>query len=243
MYKKSSAKKRNKYCFNQQTIKIKYDHRTNSNLFWKLKNFDKKYLINSKTILAGTDEAGRGPLAGPVVAAAVVLPNDFYDERINDSKKLSAELRDELFEVICSKAISFAYTSISHTKIDEINILKASLLAMKKSVQKLNLKPDVILVDGNKSFLHNANVYPIVGGDSKSLSIASASIIAKVVRDRIMVKLSAKYPNYGWEKNKGYPTKEHINAILKYGACPIHRETFLKKIYERTNQNELIFQE
>jgi ribonuclease HII len=206
-----------------------------------LKNYDKKYLLSSQTILAGADEAGRGPLAGPVVAAAVILPYDFYDERINDSKKLSAELREELFEVICSNAISFAYTSISHTKIDEINILKASLLAMKKSVQKLNLKPDVILVDGNKSFNQNANVHPIVGGDSKSLSIAAASIIAKVVRDRIMIKLAKKYPHYGWETNKGYPTKEHINAILKFGTCPIHRETFLKKIYERVNQGELIF--
>ena len=208
-----------------------------------MRNFDKKYLLNSKTVLAGTDEAGRGPLAGPVVAAAVILPNDFYDERINDSKKISAELREELFDVICSNAISFAYTSISRTKIDEINILKASLLAMKKSVQKLNPKPDTVLVDGNKSFNHNPNVYPIIGGDSKSLSIAAASIIAKVVRDRIMLKLAKKYPNYGWEKNKGYPTKEHINAILKYGACPIHRETFLRKIYERANQNKLIFQE
>jgi ribonuclease HII len=208
-----------------------------------LKNIDKKYLLNSKTVLAGTDEAGRGPLAGPVVAAAVILPNDFYDERINDSKKLSAELREELFEIICANAVSFAYTSISHIKIDEINILKASLLAMKRSVQKLNLKPDVILVDGNKSFNHNANVLPIVGGDSKSLSIAAASIIAKVVRDRIMLKLAKQYPYYGWERNKGYPTKEHINSILKFGACPIHRETFLKKIYERANQSELTFQQ
>jgi ribonuclease HII len=207
-----------------------------------LKNFDKKYLLNSTSILAGTDEAGRGPLAGPVVAAAVILPKDFYDERINDSKKLSAELREELFDVICSNAISFAYTSISQYVIDEINILKASLLAMKKSIQKLSPNPGVILIDGNKSFDYNADVFPIVGGDSKSLSIAAASIIAKVVRDRIMVKLARKYPRYGWERNKGYPTKEHINAVLKYGACPVHRVTFLKKIYERTNQEKLIFQ-
>jgi ribonuclease HII len=207
-----------------------------------LKNFDKKYLLNSTSILAGTDEAGRGPLAGPVVAAAVILPKDFYDERINDSKKLSAELREELFDVICSNAISFAYTSISQSVIDEINILKASLLAMKKSIQKLSPNPGVILIDGNKSFDYNADVFPIVGGDSKSLSIAAASIIAKVVRDRIMVKLARKYPRYGWERNKGYPTKEHINAVLKYGACPVHRVTFLKKIYERANQEKLIFQ-
>ncbi len=204
-------------------------------------NFDKKYLVNGKKILAGTDEAGRGPLAGPVVAAAVILPKDFYDERINDSKKLSAYLREELFEVIRSNALTFAYTSVSHTKIDQINILKASLLAMKKSVQKLKLNPDIILIDGNKSFNYNAEVIPIVKGDSKSLSIASASIIAKVIRDRKMLKLAKKYPQYCWETNKGYPTKEHIKAVLKYGACPLHRKTFLKKIYERANQEEFVF--
>lgn len=206
-----------------------------------MKNFDKKYLFNGKKYLAGTDEAGRGPLAGPVVAAAVILPNDFYDERINDSKKLSEHLREELFEIICNNALSFSYTVVSHVKIDEINILNASLLAMKKSVRKLNINPDVILIDGNKAFNYNAEVIPIVKGDSKSLTIASASIIAKVVRDRIMVKLAKKYPLYGWETNKGYPTKEHINAVLKYGHCPLHRKTFLTKIYERANQTEIIF--
>ncbi len=206
-----------------------------------MKYFDKKYLINGKKYLAGTDEAGRGPLAGPVVAAAVILPHDFYDERINDSKKLSADLREELFEVICSNALAFAYTSISHSKIDEINILQASLLAMKKSIQKLNICPDVILIDGNKSFNYNAEVIPIVKGDAKSLSIASASIIAKVIRDRIMIKLAKKYPLYGWETNKGYPTKKHIEAVLKFGECMVHRKTFLKKIYERANQTEFTF--
>ena len=206
-----------------------------------MKNFDKKYHLNGKKILAGTDEAGRGPLAGPVVAAAVILPQDFYDDRINDSKKLPEQLRNELFAVINNNAISFSYTVISQSKIDDINILQASLLAMKKSVQKLKVQPDIILVDGNKSFYHKAEVVPIVKGDSKSLSIAAASIIAKVVRDRIMTRLAKKYPMYGWLTNKGYPTKEHINAILKYGACSIHRETFLKKIYERANQTEIIF--
>ena len=206
-----------------------------------MKYFDKKYLINGKKYLAGTDEAGRGPLAGPVVAAAVILPHDFYDERINDSKKLSADLREELFEVICSNALAFAYTSISHSKIDEINILQASLLAMKKSIQKLNVSPDVILIDGNKSFNYNAEVIPIVKGDAKSLSIASASIIAKVIRDRIMIKLAKKYPLYGWETNKGYPTRGHIEAVLKFGDCIVHRKTFLKKIYKRANQTEFTF--
>ena len=205
-----------------------------------MKNFDREYLTNGKKYLAGTDEAGRGPLAGPVVAAAVILPDNFYDARINDSKKLSANLREELFEVICKNALCYSYTSISHIKIDEINILKASLLAMKKSVNKLKVQPDVILVDGNKSFDYNVEVIPIVKGDAKSFAIASASIIAKVIRDRIMIKLAEKYPLYDWINNKGYPTKKHINAILNYGACSVHRKTFLKKIYERANQTGIL---
>lgn len=208
-----------------------------------MKNFDEKYLVSDKTILAGTDEAGRGPLAGPVVAAAVILPIGFYDERINDSKQISEKLREELSKVIKKNAIAYSYTIISHKKIDEINILQASLLAMKKSVQKLSVQPDIVLVDGNKSFDYNAEVISIVKGDSKSLSIASASIIAKVVRDRIMKKLAKDYPLYKWEANKGYPTKEHIDAIIKYGSCPLHRKTFLKKIFERANQNEILFVE
>ena len=206
-----------------------------------MKNFDKKYLTNNVKFIAGTDEAGRGPLAGPVVAAAVILPHDFYDERINDSKKLSASLREELFGVIRKNALAYAYTIISQNKIDKINILKASLLAMKRSVEKLKLQPQIILVDGNKSFSYDAEVIPIVKGDSKSLSIASASIIAKVVRDKIMLKLAKEFYCYGWETNKGYPTKEHIEALLKYGACKIHRKTFLTKIYERANQTGLSF--
>jgi ribonuclease HII len=206
-----------------------------------MKNIDKKYLLNNKQIIAGTDEAGRGPLAGPVVAAAVILPIDYFDDRINDSKKLSASMRDELFVVIKKNALAYAYTVISHKKIDDINILNASLLAMKKSIEKLKIQPDIILVDGNKSFVYNAEVIPIVKGDSKSLSIASASIIAKVVRDKVMLKLAKEYPYYGWESNKGYPTKEHIDAVLKYGSCKIHRKTFLKKIYERVNQTKLSF--
>lgn len=208
-----------------------------------MKNIDKKYLSGAKIVLAGTDEAGRGPLAGPVVAAAVILPIDFYDERIDDSKKLSANLREELFDVICENALAYAYTSISQKKIDEINILKASLLAMKRSVEKLKIQPDIILVDGNKSFSYDAEVIPIVKGDSKSLSIASASIIAKVIRDRIMIKLAKDYPDYGWETNKGYPTKKHIEAVFKYGPCSIHRKTFLTKTFERANQSEFAFYE
>ncbi|MBP9120061.1 MAG: ribonuclease HII [Ignavibacterium sp.] len=206
-----------------------------------MKNFDKKYLSAKVKYIAGTDEAGRGPLAGPVVAAAVIFPHDFYDDRINDSKKLSASLREELYGVIRKNALAYAYTIISQNKIDQINILKASLLAMKRSVEKLKVQPQIILVDGNKSFSYDAQVIPIIKGDSKSLSIASASIIAKVVRDKIMMKLALEYPYYGWERNKGYPTKEHIDAVLKYGTCKVHRKTFLTKIYERANQTELFF--
>lgn len=204
-----------------------------------MKNFDKKFLINGNKIVAGTDEAGRGPLAGPVVAAAVILPADFYDERINDSKQLSESMRDELFELIKNNSVAYSYTVVNSKKIDEINILNASLLAMKRSVEKLKINPDVVLVDGNKIFNCKADVIPIVKGDTKSLSIASASIIAKVIRDRIMVKLSSLYPEYGWEKNKGYPTKFHINAILQSGACILHRKTFLKKIFARNSQSLL----
>jgi ribonuclease HII len=206
-----------------------------------MKNFDNKYLSANVKYIAGTDEAGRGPLAGPVVAAAVILPNDYFDERIDDSKKLSASLREELFGIIRKNALAYAYTIISQKKIDQINILKASLLAMKRSVEKLKIQPQIILVDGNKSFSYDAEVITVVKGDSKSLSIASASIIAKVVRDKIMLKLAKEYPYYGWETNKGYPTKEHIEAVLKYGACKIHRKTFLAKIFERANQTELTF--
>jgi ribonuclease HII len=206
-----------------------------------MKNYDKKYLSEKIKYIAGTDEAGRGPLAGPVVAAAVILPIDFYDERIDDSKKLSAFLREELYAVIKKNALSYSYTVISQNKIDKINILRASLLAMKRSVEKLKLQPDLILIDGNKSFSYDAEIITIIKGDTKSLSIASASIIAKVVRDKIMMKLANDYPQYGWETNKGYPTKEHIEAVLKYGACRVHRVTFLKKIFERANQTELSF--
>lgn len=204
-----------------------------------MKNFDKQFLKDGLKILAGTDEAGRGPLAGPVVAAAVVLPLDFYDDRINDSKKINETLREELFDVITKNSVSYAYTVVTQKKIDEINILNASLLAMKRSVEKLKVKPDVVLVDGNKSFNFNAKVIQIVKGDSKSLSIASASIIAKVIRDRIMVKLAVLHPEYGWDSNKGYPTKFHIDSILKHGPCEKHRKTFLKKIFARGSQSIL----
>lgn len=206
-----------------------------------MKNVDPKFRGENLKILAGTDEVGRGALAGPVVAAAVILPVGYFDVRIRDSKKVSRPTREELYNVIPQNAVAYAFTVLSHKKIDEINILAASLLAMKKSVEKLKVQPEIILVDGNKSFEYNAEVIPLVKGDCKSHSIAAASIIAKVHRDRIMIKLASKYPQYGWEQNKGYATKDHIDAILKYGACPLHRKTFLEKIHDRANQPRFDF--
>ncbi len=200
-----------------------------------MKEFDLKYLSNGVTYLAGCDEAGRGPLAGPVVAAAVIFPSNFYLEGINDSKKLSHKKREELFPKIMENAIAYSVACISHGKIDQINILNASLLAMKTTVERLKIKPDIILIDGNKSFEYDVPVIPIVKGDSKSFTIAAASIIAKVVRDRIMNRLSEYYPQYSWQKNKGYPTRKHFEAIKIFGETPLHRKTFLKKFYEREN--------
>jgi len=195
-----------------------------------MKIFDNSFLTDDITVIAGTDEAGRGPLAGPVVAAAVIFNPDVEIVGVNDSKKLSEKKRVELFPQIKNYAVSFGYHVIDNREIDEINILQASLKAMKNSVQKLSVKPDIILVDGNKSFEYDAKVLPIVKGDSKSFAIAAASIIAKVVRDEIMKKLAMEFPVYGWEKNKGYPTKDHIAMVKKHGPCPYHRKTFLKKI-------------
>ncbi|MFN3695253.1 MAG: ribonuclease HII [Ignavibacterium sp.] len=207
-----------------------------------MKNIDKKYFRQGINFLAGVDEAGRGPLAGPVVAAAVILPKDFYHKEINDSKKLSCKQREKLFDVIINNAISYSFSVISQSTIDRINILNASLLAMKKSVNKLQPMPEIVLIDGNKSFGTNTKLIPLVKGDSLSQSIAAASIVAKVIRDRMMNRLSEKYSFYGWEKNKGYPTKQHIEALLKFGPSPIHRKTFLKKIFNEVYQSEIIFE-
>jgi len=195
-----------------------------------MKNFDNSFLTEKIRVIAGTDEAGRGPLAGPVVAAAVVFDNDVFIDGINDSKKLSEKKRNGLYPVIKEKALSFSFDVISPKEIDEINILQASLKAMKNSVNKLSVIPDIILVDGNKSFHHTSKVHTVVKGDSLSFAIAAASIIAKVERDAIMDILSEKYPVYNWDKNKGYPTKEHIQLVKKYGPSPFHRKTFLRKI-------------
>lgn len=203
-----------------------------------MKNFDNSYLSGNIKLIAGIDEAGRGPLAGPVVAASVIFLPSVYIPGVNDSKLLSESKRESLFEIIKCEALAYSVSVVSHIQIDKINILNAALLAMKNSAKKLNLQPDLILIDGNKSFNYNIPVTPVVKGDSKSFSIAAASILAKVTRDRIMKKLSKHYPDYHWEKNKGYPTKQHIYVIKLIGPSPLHRKTFLSKILTGSIQPE-----
>jgi ribonuclease HII len=180
--------------------------------------------------IAGVDEAGRGPLAGPVYAAAVILPEDVFIEGINDSKKLSEKKREALFDEICQKAIAYSICSVDEKRIDEINILNATFEAMNGAVNSLKTTPDYVLIDGNRIKGMEIPHETIVKGDAKSISIAAASILAKVSRDRFISAMAEKYPEYGFEKHKGYGTAAHNEAILKYGPCPIHRRTFLKKL-------------
>ena len=197
---------------------------------YQMQEYERRLRNEGYSVIAGTDEAGRGPLAGPVYAAAVIFPENCIIEGLNDSKKLSEKKREALFDVICEKAISYSIKSVSEKEIDEMNILNAALYAMNLAVEDLNPLPDYVLVDGNKmrnmKFPHET----VVGGDAKSVSIAAASILAKVARDRYIIEISDKYPEYNFKKHKGYGTKEHREALLKYGPCEIHRKTFLTKI-------------
>lgn len=186
---------------------------------------------NEYGIFCGTDEAGRGPLAGDVYAAAVILNPDDVIEEINDSKKLSEKKREKLFDVIKEKAVSWCIATASIEEIEEINILNAAMLAMKRAVSGLDVKPEFVLVDGNKiPDGLEIKADSLVKGDALSASIGAASILAKVARDRYMKEIAIKYPEYGFEKHKGYGTKQHREALLKYGPCPVHRMSFLKKI-------------
>lgn len=182
------------------------------------------------TYIAGVDEAGRGPLAGPVYAAAVILGEDFFIEGLNDSKKLSEKKREELFDIICEKAVAYNIYSVDEKRIDEINILNATHEAMNGAVDGLSVSPDYVLIDGNSIKGMDIPHETVVKGDAKSVSIAAASILAKVSRDRFICEMAEKYPEYGFEKHKGYGTAAHNEAILKYGPCSIHRRTFLKKL-------------
>ena len=181
--------------------------------------------------VAGIDEAGRGCLAGPVVAAAVILPAELVIDGLNDSKKLTDKKRRELYDVITQNAVSYGIAMASEREIDEINILQATFLAMQRAIDKLDVRPDLALIDGNRAKDFGLPVRTIVKGDSLSASIAAASILAKVTRDRLMEELDEAYPQYGFAVHKGYGTKRHYEALREYGPCPIHRRTFLKKLY------------
>ncbi len=188
--------------------------------------YEKELKIKGINIIAGTDEAGRGPIAGPVVAAAVILPIGTYIEGLNDSKKISAKKREKLYDEIIEKCTCFGISVIENDEIDKINILQSSYLAMKKAVDQMELSPEHVLVDGLKNTLLTIPQTPLVKGDSKSASIAAASILAKVYRDRIMEEYDLIYPEYGFASHKGYPTKRHIQAVKDYGVLKIHRKTF-----------------
>lgn len=190
-------------------------------------DYEQKYYKQGVKYIAGMDEAGRGPLAGPVAVAVVVMPKSPVLEEVNDSKKLSEKKREKLYDQILELALDYHIELIDNKTIDKINILKATILGMEKCINSLKVKPDIVLIDAVKI---NADVYTesIIKGDALSYNIACASILAKVTRDRLMCQLDEKYPEYNFKKHKGYGTKEHIEALKKYGKCEIHRDTFIK---------------
>lgn len=190
-----------------------------------MKEFEKELYLKGIEYIAGVDEVGRGPLIGPVVTAAVILPKDYYDERINDSKKLTEKKRELLYDVIMENAIAVGIGMSSNEVIDEINILEATRRAMKEAINNLSVKPEHVLIDAVKLDIDIPST-SIIKGDAKSQSIAAASIIAKVTRDRMLIEWDKKYPEYDFKHNKGYGTKKHIEAIYKYGVLEEHRKTF-----------------
>ncbi len=195
-------------------------------------SYEEKVLNAGYKLVCGIDEAGRGPLAGPVYAAAVVLPLGLEIEGLNDSKKLSEKKREQLFDVICEKAVDYSIGIATEQEIDEINILNATFLAMQRAVEGLKNKPDYALIDGNKyPKIPFVTEETVVKGDAKSMSIAAASILAKVSRDRFMLQKAEEYPQYQFEKHKGYGTKLHYEMLKEFGPSPIHRMSFLKKLY------------
>ena len=181
--------------------------------------------------ICGVDEAGRGPLAGPVCAAAVILPPDIQIEGLNDSKKLTDKKRRALYDVITEQAVSYGIAFADEQEIDEINILQATFLAMRRAFEKLTVTPDIALIDGNRAPGLSCRERTVVHGDALSASIAAASILAKVTRDRLMEEYDAQYPQYGFAVHKGYGTQRHYAALREFGACPIHRQSFLRRFY------------
>jgi ribonuclease HII len=192
---------------------------------------EQSFFAQNFKVICGVDEAGRGPLAGPVCAAAVILPPNAEIPGLNDSKKLSDKRRRELFPVIKEKAIAYGIAFADHKEIDEINILQATYLAMERAMAQLSVKPDLALIDGNRTKDFGIPVETVVHGDSLSASIAAASVLAKVTRDDYMLQMAEEYPGYGFEIHKGYGTKAHYAALAERGPCQIHRMTFLKKLY------------
>ena len=191
-------------------------------------DYENKYKSLGYKLIAGMDEAGRGPLAGPVCCAACIMPLDDIIDGVNDSKKLSEKKREELFDKIIEKAIAFKVCFVDEKIIDEINILEATKKGMQDAISGLFVKPDFVLVDAVKGLSLKVPYLPIIKGDSLSYNIACASILAKVSRDRLMFEMDKLYPEYNFKKHKGYGTKEHIENLKKYGKCPIHRNTFIK---------------
>ena len=198
------------------------------NTMWEIED---GCLIEGYQVICGVDEAGRGPLAGPVCAAAVILPRHIDIPGLNDSKKLSDKRRREIFPIIKEQALAYGIGFASHEEIDEINILQATYLAMERALAQLKLSPELALIDGNRAKDFGIPVRTVVKGDSLSANIAAASVLAKVTRDDWMLEQAKLYPEYGFEVHKGYGTKAHYEALSAYGPCPIHRKSFLKKFY------------
>ena len=195
---------------------------------WSIEN---SWFEKGIRVIFGVDEAGRGPLAGPVCAAAVILPPNMEIPGLNDSKKLSDKKRRELYPIIKEQAIAYGIAFVDHEQIDEINILQATYMAMGQAIAQLSVKPELALIDGNRAADFGVPTETVVHGDSLSASIAAASVLAKVSRDDYMLEMAKKYPQYGFEIHKGYGTKAHYAAITEHGTCPIHRMSFLKKFY------------
>lgn len=195
---------------------------------WELEN---ELFDSGIGVICGVDEAGRGPLAGPVCAAACILPRGLEIEGLNDSKKLTEKRRDALYDVIKEQAVAYGIAFATVEEIEELNILGATYLAMNRAIAQLSVTPDLALIDGNRNKGITMNSQPVVKGDSKCADIAAASILAKVTRDRYMLELDREYPMYGFAKHKGYGTKDHYAAIREHGMCPAHRPSFLKKMH------------
>ena len=195
---------------------------------WELEN---EIYAAGEQLLCGVDEAGRGPLAGPVCAAAVILPRGLYIPGLNDSKKLTEKKREALYDVICSSAVSYGIAFATVDEIEEVNILNAAMLAMNRAIEKLSVQPTLALIDGNRNSAIKVASRCVVKGDAKCADIAAASVLAKVTRDRYMLEMAEKYPQYKFEKHKGYGTKDHYAALREYGPCEIHRPSFLRKMH------------